>query len=132
VDLTENIPAHPVASLGARLRLSLGRRRLRQLTSESTRLRLAGNLERVVEAAEVPQALRGAAAPVNRDQIRQCRPLLLGLASELASEDPVTPLGVRMLNELRRDGGSALYAGAPDGALELALRHARAALLLQV
>jgi hypothetical protein len=41
------------------------------------------------------------------------------------------PGGVLLVRLLLRDGGSPLYAPAPDGALEFELRRARAALLLR-
>ncbi|HEY1359497.1 MAG TPA: hypothetical protein VGF21_14435 [Thermoleophilaceae bacterium] len=129
MDFTDNISTQATSSAGRR-RAAASRRRARQLTSTRKRRRLAHNLEYLLEAAEIPQVRRGSAVPVNRDEIRRCRALILGLALELDGDEPVTPRGVLMVRELLRDGSSPVYAGAPEGALELALRHARAALLL--
>jgi hypothetical protein len=104
--------------------------RARQLTSPRRRQRLADRLERVVQDAASPQPARSSAVPLNREEIRRCAGLLYNLAAELRDDQPVTPRGVLVLRRLLYDGGSPLYAGEADGALELELRHARAALLL--
>ena len=131
MDFTGQIVTRPGTPLGARLRALAYRRRTRRLTSQRSRRRLGENLEHVVHAAEIPQAMRGSAVPVNRDEILRCRPLLRGLADELEGDYPVTRRGLVMLQELLRDGASPIYAGSTQGALEQALTHVRAALLLQ-
>jgi hypothetical protein len=131
VDFTGQILTRPGTPLRVRLRALAYRRRTRRLTSQRGRRRLGKNLEDVVHAAEVPQVMRGSAVPVNRDGILRCRPLLLGLAAELEGDYPVTRRGLVMLQELLRDGASPIYAGSTQGALEQALNHVRAALLLQ-
>jgi hypothetical protein len=77
-------------------------------TSPQSRRRLARAIERLVEdAAAPPRPLRGSAAPINRYEIERCRGLLEEVADELRADQDV------------------------EGALEPALRHARAALLLR-
>jgi hypothetical protein len=105
--------------------------RARQLTSPRRRRKLAASLERTVEVAEAPQAFRGSAVPLNRDEVLRCRALLFGIAADLTDDAPVTPQGVLMLQKLLRDGGSPLYTAELDGALEFELRCAHTALVLR-
>jgi hypothetical protein len=104
--------------------------RARQLASTSFRRTLAGSIERVIAAAEGPEPLMSSAAPLNRREIRYCEPLLHALAGDLRGPEQVTPRGVALVKRLLRDGGSPIYGPEPDGALELALRRIRGALLL--
>ena len=73
----------------------------------------------------------GAAAPIERRAVRACGPLLLMIAEDLDDTKlPVHPKGVALLDRLLRDGGSAVYVPLGERALEDAVRHAYAALLL--
>jgi hypothetical protein len=101
-------------------------------TSPQSRRRLARAIERLVEdAAAPPRPLRGSAAPINRYEIERCRGLLEEVAGELRADQAVAPRGVALIGTLLRDGASPVYAPDVEGALEPALRHARAALLLR-
>jgi hypothetical protein len=111
----------------ARRRAGRGRR----LTSANSRRRLAQGLERLVQDADRPAYLRGSAAPINRAEIRRCADLIHDLAEELGAEQPPPPRGVELVEHLLRDGASPVYEPELEGALEPALRHARAALLLR-
>lgn len=130
MDVTHDFPTRQVFSRGSRLRVAIELRRARRLVSRRRRRRLAGQLERLVEVAEGPQGFHGAAVPVNSNEVLRCRGLLYSLAAELDGDEAVAPRGVRLVQELLRDGGSPVYARAPEGALKLELRRARSALLL--
>ena len=104
--------------------------RARQLTGRHTRRRLAERLVRLSATAERPPRHPGSAVPVNRHEIRRASRLMRELAAELVAAGPVTARGVLRLRGLLHDGSSPIYARAPDGALELELRHARTTLFL--
>src|SRR3954453_8013400 len=116
-----------------RWRSPVRRRRLEhrlERTPLRKRQRLADQLDRLVEQAELPQAYRGSAAPLNRAEIRRCHHLVHSLAAELREDQPLTPAGVLLVRRLLSDGASPLYAREDEGLLELELRRARTALLL--
>jgi hypothetical protein len=98
------------------------------MTSSRTRKRLAKGLEALVRDADTPLALRGAAAPINRDEIGRCAGLIHELAGELEAPG-AAPRGVELVSTLLRDAASPVYNQDAEGHLEPALRHARAALL---
>jgi hypothetical protein len=81
-----------------------------------------------VEDADKPAYLRGSAAPINRAEIRRCADLIHDLAEELRAEQPPALRDVALVERLLRDGASPVYEPELAGALEPALRHARAAL----
>lgn len=105
--------------------------RARELTDTRTRRKLAIGVERAVDQVDVPQHRRGAAAPLNRQGIRHCRPLLLEVANELCDPEPPSPQGVALIEELLCDGTSPLYSPGDERELEQTLRRARAALMLR-
>ena len=133
--------------------------RAAQLTSGRHRRSLAAAIERTLREAERPRrALLSAAVPLQRHAILGARAPLARLAVELRGDDPESVSGARpavstgdpatgsiadMTDELRAargvalvqrlltDGDSPLYAPYPAGELELAVRHANAALLLR-
>jgi hypothetical protein len=104
--------------------------RAAQLTSDRERRGLANEIDRVLEAAAQPARLRGAAVPLDRSGVLACGGLLRVLADDLRHAGLVQPRGVALLRQLLRDGGSPLYAPEAEGSLDISLRRARAALLL--
>jgi hypothetical protein len=108
------------------------RRRARKLTSKRRRRELAAAIFRLVDEADGPAKPFSAAVPIQRRAVDACRELLLMVAEDL--EDTglrVNPKGVALVDQLLRDGGSPVYAPLGERALEEAVRHARAALLLE-
>jgi Amino acid permease len=105
-------------------------RRAEQLRGPTMRHEVAGDIERVVEAAGKPVPPVSAAVPLNRRAIAQLRPLLLTLAADLREAEPVSPRGVAIVRQLLLDGYSPLYGSTDPGELEEELRRARAGLLL--
>jgi hypothetical protein len=92
---------------------------------------LAGAVLRLIDEAERPPAPITSAAPIQRQAIRACRPLLTTIADDLQDTDaPVNPKGVALVEELLRDGRSPVYVPLGERALEEELRRAHAALLL--
>lgn len=107
-------------------------RRVAKLTSMRFRRGLATGLRRVLKQAEQPPAVFSSKVPLRRREIFATRALIEDLAVHLDDESAVAPRGVALVERLLTFGGSPLYAPHPDGALEADLRHARAALLLEV
>jgi hypothetical protein len=113
--------------------------RYAQLQRPQYRRGLAERLEHIVDVARAPDWLncRSARVPLRRREIRQNRPLLLALSRDLVEEAKVQPRGVILTDRLLSDGCSPLYEGellfATEGrpSVELAVRHARAALQLR-
>jgi hypothetical protein len=77
--------------------------------------------------------------PLRVREILEMEPLILTLARELEEEEHVSPRGVILADRLIRDGASPLYwrsdvdvvpRSADEVSVELAVRHARAALHL--
>jgi hypothetical protein len=77
--------------------------------------------------------------PLRVQEVLETEPLILTLARELEEEEAVNPRGVILADRLIRDGASPLYwrselSADPDAAeesVEVAVRQARAALLLR-
>jgi hypothetical protein len=119
----------PPATLGLRLRVHLHRGRLdrqladgldpgafrdralraAQLAGMPTRRQVARSLRRVVEHAERPTALLGAAVPVCRRSVLPWREALLGLAERLEQPVALDPRGVARALVLLTDGGGPFY-----------------------
>jgi hypothetical protein len=109
----------------------LHRRRERKLISARKRRALATALSRLIDAADGPPAPFTAAVPIQREAVRACRPLLLMITQDLEdTEFPVNARGVALVEQLLRDGASPVYAPLGERALEAALRHAHAALVI--
>jgi hypothetical protein len=105
-------------------------RRAKQLCGRSVRCELATEIERMIEAAAEPPRPLSAAVPLNRRAIEEARPLLLTLADDLRTDQPVKAHGVAIARQLLMDGGSPLYGSVDPAQLEQEIRRARAALLL--
>jgi hypothetical protein len=105
-------------------------RRAKQLASARCRHSLAAGLRRVIEDAERPARTLSAAVPIQRRAILRARLELERLATELDGPEPVKLAGIARVQLLLTDGNSPLYTALPDGALDEALAHARASLLL--
>jgi hypothetical protein len=101
-------------------------RRVRRLTKDHTRARLAGGLERALADAESGAPRLGAAVPVQRAAVLRCRDDLLTVTERLRSPAPVYAQGVAMIGELLTDAGSPLYQS--DGDLRAVLEAAILAL----
>jgi hypothetical protein len=98
---------------------------------ERQRRALALAVFRIIEEAEHPATSFTAAVPIERHAIRTCERQLLNLADDLkATAQPVNIEGIELVRRLLRDGASPVYAPLGAGALEDAVRDARAALLL--
>lgn len=104
-------------------------RRAHELCQLKLRRGLATDIERAIEAANVPARQLTAAVPVDRRAISECRHLLLGLAEDLRCAGCVYARGVALVRVLLSDGGSPLYARSEPRELEEAIRRARAALM---
>ena len=84
----------------------------------------------MIEDAERPARALSSAVPIQRRAILRARLGLERLAAELDGDEPVRLAGIARVQLLLTDGNSPLYAALPDGALDEALAHAHAALLL--
>ncbi|HYZ29724.1 MAG TPA: hypothetical protein VE570_11745 [Thermoleophilaceae bacterium] len=107
----------------------LGRRtvrRLRKLTKDRTRRRLAAGLERAVADADAPQLRLSAAIPVQRRKVTGCRDELLELAERLRTPGPAYAHGIARAAGLLTDVDSPLYRS--DGDLRAAVETALLAL----
>ena len=71
-----------------------------------------------------------AAAPVQRRPILDARARLEQLAADLDAHEPLKLAGIARVRLLLTDGASPLYAPLPQGALDEAVAHAHAALVL--
>jgi hypothetical protein len=105
-------------------------RRAKQLASIRCRHSLAAGLRRVVEDAERPARTMSAAVPIQRRAILRSRLEIERLAAELDGPEPVSLAGIARVQLLLTHGNSPLYAPLPEGALDEALAHAHASLLL--
>jgi hypothetical protein len=99
--------------------------RAARLTSRRSRTGSAAVVERFVECAERPGAVRRSRVPVRRAAVRANRGELLALAATLRSPDPVYAQGVAELAMMLRDGTGPLYADRHGEALGRALALAR-------
>jgi len=105
--------------------------RLRHASIDRERRALATQIFRVIEEAQHPTTAFTAAVPLERRAILSCQRQLLNLADDLkATAQPVNVQGIALVRRLIRDGASPFYAPLGNGALEGAVREARAALLL--
>jgi hypothetical protein len=106
------------------------RRRVSELESPRMRRSLAGELENIVAACERPPP-RNAAVPIDRRAVWASRRWLLQLAQDLREPGEVSVRGILLIRRLLTDGASPLYLARSPAELELAVRHARSALLLR-
>jgi hypothetical protein len=100
--------------------------RAQQLCQPTVRGELAREVEWVVEEACRPGYWR--IAPLNRRSITECRPLLLGVAQDLRSTDPLYARGIALVRLLLTDGRSPIYSASESHRLEEELGRAGAAL----
>src|SRR5262245_9681914 len=110
---------------------AMSARRARRLTSPRYRRKLASGLNRALREAGEPAAPFSAAVPLQRREILKVRDDIEQLAEDLLAPGDVQPRGVVLVQQLLTDGSSPLFAPSPDGALDQAVRHAHAALLLR-
>jgi len=103
-------------------------RRAQELCQPALRVRLAAELDQVVQAAGVPPRGLTPAVPLDRSCINACRPLLWELAEALRSDGAVYAQGVASARLLLVDGCSPIYAPSEARRLEAELRRARNAL----
>jgi hypothetical protein len=107
------------------------RRRARKLKGDRKRRSVAAAVLRLIDDADGPPAPLTAAAPIQREAVRTCRPFLLMIAEDLQDAQlPVSAKGVALVEQLLSDGGSPVYAPVGERALEEAVRRAHAALLM--
>jgi hypothetical protein len=113
--------------------------RLSRLLDVDYRARIAEALRRLVEAARRRQLSPFLAqVPLRVQEVLDSEPLILTLARELEEEEAVSPRGVILADRLIRDGASPLYwrsdirveSEGEEESVDVAIRHARAALLL--
>ena len=88
--------------------------RLRKLTKDRTRRRVAAGLVRAVADANEPQPWISARIPVQRRKVIGSRDELLELAERLLAPGPVYAQGVALAVGLLSDGGSPLYQSGGD------------------
>ena len=105
-------------------------RRAEQLASIRCRHSLATGIRRLIDDAERPAYRLSAAVPIQRRAIRRARRELDRLAAILDGTEPARLAGIARVQRLLTDGNSPLYMATPDGALDGALAHAHASLLL--
>lgn len=119
---------HAIAFLGSPAQLVGWRNawRLRRLTQDRTRQRLASGLLRVIEDAEASPGGISSAIPVQRRAVPGCRGELLDLADRLRSPRPAYAQGVELVQSLLTEAASPLYQA--DGDLAAAVTTALAAL----
>jgi hypothetical protein len=113
--------------------------RLSRLLDIRYRATVADALRRMLEAARRRRTNHFVAQiPLRAQEVLETEPLILMLARELEEEDAVSPRGVILADRLIRDGDSPVYwrsdisADSESGeqSVEVAVKHARAALLL--
>jgi hypothetical protein len=113
--------------------------RLSRLLDIRYRATVADALRRMLEAARRRRINHFVAQiPLRAQEVLETEPLILMLARELEEDDAVSPRGVILADRLIRDGDSPLYwrsdisADSESGeqSVEVAVKHARAALLL--
>lgn len=112
--------------------------RYAQLLDQHYLRALSEGLEQVVDRAQAPAWLnrRSPRIPLRRGEVGENRSLLLALSRDLVEQSPPQPRGVILADRLLRDGCSPLYAGdllfaqEERPSVEVAVRQARAALLM--
>jgi hypothetical protein len=93
-----------------------------QLTGARSRRSLAAGLERVLEEAKSPHGtLLIAAVPPCRDQVLHAQHLIVAIAAQLRTAEPIDSRGVAHLSMLLRDGASPFYQRYEVDSLTLAL-----------
>jgi len=98
---------------------------------ERKRRALAEGIHALIDEAERPRRPLSAAVPVQRQAVLRSRTHLLQLADALADRgEPVNDKGIALVEKLLRDGSSPVYSPLGEAALDRAVRHAHAALLL--
>jgi hypothetical protein len=102
--------------------------RARQLVSSARRQQVATKLERLVDAAQRAPCLGALSVPLPRREIRELRPVLLGVAACLRTERPVYARGMALLTALLTDGGSPVYTPGSGVTLHDAIRTTAEAL----
>jgi hypothetical protein len=91
---------------------------------------VADALRRMADAADIDgPRLFGASLHIRKLEVREARSEILALADEVDEDPTVRPRGVIMADRLIRDGDSPVFWPCDDS-VELAVRHARAALHL--
>jgi hypothetical protein len=101
--------------------------RVAELVAPERRVDLGRALNDIVHHAD--ERLLPNAKPLNRGAVRECRAQLLELASCLFDDErSVTARGVLLVEQLLRDGTSALYGDASARKLRLELTQIREAL----
>jgi hypothetical protein len=91
---------------------------------------VADALRRMADAAYIDgPRLFGASLHLRKLEVREARSEILALAAEVDEDPTVRPRGVIMADRLIRDGDSPVFWPCDDS-VELAVRHARAALHL--
>jgi hypothetical protein len=98
-----------------------------QLASIRCRRSLATGIRRFIEDAERTARPLSSAAPIQRRAILRARAELERLAAELEADEPMGIEGIARVQLLITDGHSPLFSSSPDGAIEEAVRSARAA-----
>jgi hypothetical protein len=104
--------------------------RARQLASRRWRRSLAAGIRRLIDDAESPSRPLSSAVPIQRRGIVCARRELERLAADIEADRPVAVVGLARVQLLITDGHSPLFSSSPDGAIEDAVRGARAALLV--
>jgi hypothetical protein len=102
--------ADPCASLALAYRAS-------RLTSRRRRLRLANEIDKLLDAAAAPPRLFALAVEPDREEVAAALPQLIELSELLRSSSPLYSQGLARLLLLLRDGGGPIYAPARQGAL---------------
>jgi hypothetical protein len=101
--------------------------RARMLRRRRRRARLADGLERAVAASQAPQVPWTTAIPVQTEEVRATRTLMLNLASRIRADD-APPAALILVHRLLTDGNGPLYAPAAPGTLRDAVVKAMLAL----
>jgi hypothetical protein len=100
-------------------------RRAHVLRGWRVRHHLADSLEQVIVEAVAPPRERGAAIPVQREEVLAAQRDLLRLVAALRSEPPAPVRGIAAVSVLLTDGTGPVYAPHPHGTLrEAAFRAA--------
>lgn len=105
-----------------------------RLSAARRRRALAKTLERDIEMAERRVSPGSIAIPVDREQVKRARPLLLQILERLKDAREVSPHGVAMVRLLLTDAASPVFspgwstAKSTPGELESRARDAIAAL----
>jgi hypothetical protein len=101
-----------------------------RLLDPAYRSAVAKGLRDLVDAAESTEHnYFRAQIPIRRREVLEASPLILNLAAQVEEDPSVTPRGVILAARLIRDGDSPVYWPC-DESVELAVKHARAALHL--